>query len=100
MSPILLLKLGQLRPAERRLFWDMATRVAPGFFKWGCRAMLSWRPTAHDVPVFHLHGSADRIIPVHRVRATQVLSGAGHLLPLSHPVETSTFLSRVLAQAG
>jgi pimeloyl-ACP methyl ester carboxylesterase len=99
-SPILLPMLGHLRPAQRRLFWEMAAAVAPGFLKWGCQAVLSWRPTPHDVPVFHLHGAADRIIPVCRVRPTEIVRGAGHLLSLSHPAETSAFLSRILAQAA
>jgi len=97
-SPILLPKLGQLDADQRRLLWEMAATVSPRFLKWGCQAILSWRPTAHDVPVFHLHGSADRLIPVHRVRPTEVVRGAGHLVSLSHRVETSAFLARVLAR--
>ena len=83
---------------ERRLFSEMASAVEPGFLKWGCRAILSWRPAAYDGPVFHLHGSADRIIPLHRVRPSHVVKGAGHLLSLSHPVETTDFLSRILEE--
>jgi pimeloyl-ACP methyl ester carboxylesterase len=99
-SPVLLPMFGQLHPAERLLFWEMACGVQPGFLKWGCQAVLSWRPTTHDVPVFHLHGSEDRIIPVQRVRPTQVVQGAAHLLSLSHPVQTSDFLSRIVREAA
>jgi pimeloyl-ACP methyl ester carboxylesterase len=97
-SPVLLPIFGLPGAAERKLFWEMAAAVDPAFLRWGCRAILSWRPTAYDGPVFHLHGSADRIIPVHRVRPSQVVKGAGHLLSLSHPVETTDFLSRILGE--
>jgi pimeloyl-ACP methyl ester carboxylesterase len=97
-APLLQLMFGQLRSAERRLFWDMVSVVPPGFIRWGCQAILSWLPTAPGVPVFHLHGSADRLIPVRRVRPTQTLESAGHLLNLSHPIETTEFIARVLAE--
>jgi pimeloyl-ACP methyl ester carboxylesterase len=98
MLPLPLPELGRLGPPQRRLFWDMAYSVDPAFIRWGCRAILSWRPTRHDVRVHHLHGSADRIIPVRRVTPTQVLEGAGHLPSLSHPVETTAFLARTLQE--
>jgi pimeloyl-ACP methyl ester carboxylesterase len=99
-SPLLLPKFGHLDPAQRRLFWDMASKAEPAFVRWGCRAILSWQPSDHDVPCFQLHGSADRIIPVQRVRPTQIVAGAGHLLTLSHSAETTAFLSRVLAEVA
>ena len=98
-SPLVLPRFGRLETPERRLFWSMASGTPPTFLRWGCRAVLSWRPTPVAVPVFHLHGSLDRIIPARRVRATELVEGGGHLLSLTHPVATSEFLARVLADA-
>ena len=76
----------------------MAESVPPAFLRWGCRAILSWRPTPVTAQVFHLHGSADRLIPLSRVRPTTVIHGAGHLPTLSHPDETNAFLLQALQQ--
>jgi hypothetical protein len=37
-------------------------------------------------PRHHIHGSADRLVPLRLVRPAQVVHGGGHLLSLTHPV--------------
>jgi pimeloyl-ACP methyl ester carboxylesterase len=100
MLPFLSPPLGPLGSTERHLLLEMAATVDPAFLKWGCEAILSWQPAVHGASVFHLHGSADRIIPVDRVRPTQIVQGAGHVLTLSHPAETTEFLSHVISNAA
>ena len=74
----------------------MASPVPSSFFKWGCSAILDWRPSPVSAPVFHLHGDRDLLIPVHRVRPTQVVRGGGHLLNLTHPAEVTSFIEQAL----
>lgn len=74
------------------LVWDMANRISPAFLKWGIDAILSWRPTPVTVPVRHVHGSADRIIPLRGVEPDRVIPGAGHLLTLTHADAVNEFL--------
>ena len=76
----------------------MAAEVPSSFYKWGCSAILSWRPSPVTCPVFQLHGDSDQIIPLDRVRPTptQVVRGGGHLLSLSHPAEVTAFISGVV----
>jgi pimeloyl-ACP methyl ester carboxylesterase len=97
-SSFLLPKLGELDRAGRSLFWSMAARVPPAFLKWACSAVLGWRPTPLDVPVFHIHGDRDRLIPIGRVRPTEVVRGGGHLLSLTHPRQVTSFIAGI-AQA-
>src|SRR5262249_3414644 len=68
ISPILLPKFGQLDREQKALFWRMAAAVPASFLKWACGAVLSWHPTRIDVPVFHIHGDRDRLIPIGRVK--------------------------------
>jgi pimeloyl-ACP methyl ester carboxylesterase len=53
-----------------------------------------------DVPVHHVHGSRDRLIPLRRVRADRVVEGAGHLLTLTHPDAVSRFLIEIMEAGG
>jgi len=46
--------------------------------------------------LFHIHGSADRLIPASRVKATHVVPDAGHLVNVTHAGEVNAFIRRVL----
>src|SRR5437762_4109537 len=61
--PFLLPKFGRLTREQRELFWSMAAATPAPFLKWGVDAVLSWRPTPVPVPVHHIHGNDDRLIP-------------------------------------
>jgi pimeloyl-ACP methyl ester carboxylesterase len=71
----------------------MAERTPASFLKWGVEAILSWHPSPVAVPVHHIHGSRDRLIPIGRVQPNRVVSGGGHLLTLTHPEQVVAFLS-------
>ena len=98
--PIVLPKFGKLSPAQRDLFWSMAAQVPSSFFKWGCSAILSWQPSPVLAPVHHIHGDSDQIIPLNRVKPTQVVPGGGHLLSLSHPAEVTSFIEAAVRSAA
>ena len=95
-SPLVVPKFGQLDAGQRKLFWDMAAGTSPAFFRWACSAVLSWQPSPHDVPIFHLHGDHDRLIPLKRVKPTKIVEGAGHLLSLTHPEPVTAFIEGVV----
>lgn len=46
------------------------------------------------MPIHHVHGDRDRLIPVHRVRPDRVIAGAGHLLNITHPEAVNDFIAR------
>jgi pimeloyl-ACP methyl ester carboxylesterase len=94
-SPVLLPKFGQLNREQKAVFWAMAAAVPASFLKWACGAVPSWRPTPSNILVFHIHGDRDRLIPIDRVRPTDVVAGGGHLVRLTHPAEVTAFLRRV-----
>lgn len=95
--PLVLPKFGQLDRDDRSLFMTMARNTPASFLKWGIEAMLSWRPTPATVRIHHIHGSADRLIPLRRVRPDRVVPGGGHLLSLTHPQEVNAFLAESIS---
>lgn len=46
------------------------------------------------MPIYHVHGDRDRLIPVHRVAPDRVIAGAGHLLNLTHADAVNEFIAR------
>jgi len=77
-----------------RLFAEMLEATPLPFLRWACGAILSWSGAAElPMPVRHIHGDHDRIIPVRSVNADRIVPGAGHLLTLTHPDAVNQFLA-------
>jgi pimeloyl-ACP methyl ester carboxylesterase len=73
------------------------------FLRWATWAALNWRPSqgTRQVPVYQIHGAADRTLPVKYTRPDIVVPGAGHLLPLTHAKIVNDFiLERIGAPAA
>jgi pimeloyl-ACP methyl ester carboxylesterase len=68
------------------------------FVRWAMCALARWRPgpAVRRVRVFHIHGAADRVLPVHLGRPDVVVPAGGHALSLFSPVAVSDFLKAVV----
>jgi pimeloyl-ACP methyl ester carboxylesterase len=80
-------------PSTRTLLRQLSDADAR-FLRWATRAVLRWQPAAEplDVPIFHIHGGRDHILPVSRTRPDVIVESAGHVLSLTHPREVNEFL--------
>ena len=75
----------------------MSERNKPDFFKWSSWACAHWRAEPDvpaSVPVYHLHGELDDVIPDKAGLADETLPGAGHLLTWTHPQQVNAFIRR------
>ena len=99
--------VGGVSPADRALLGEMLTTIPASFLRWAGRAIMEW-PGAADLrlPIHHIHGDHDWVIPLSRVRRTrpaievEVVRGGAHVLNLSHPSEVNLVLSRALEMAA
>lgn len=91
-----------LSPSHTELLVNMARSNDPSFVKWSTRVCASWdgksEQWAHDfhIPVYHIHGQNDRVIPDVDRCATKVIAGAGHLITLTHAAEVNAELIRLI----
>ncbi len=83
---------------HRRLLIEMARDCDPGFVKWSAWATAHWKGEPQlsggsaKVPIRHIHGERDSIIPdVHR-EAHETIEGGGHLITWTHAKEVNAFL--------
>lgn len=93
-----------LRPAATKFLRQIATADA-AFLRWAIWATLHWRESTQQsaepgqsVPIRLIHGTRDHILPAHRVRADELISGAGHLLVMTHAEQVSAFIRRAAAE--
>ena len=111
-------KLGAIVPAaiQRPLFVPFAKRFAAqngldehwtrtlsamandndvAFLKWSARACARWLGTPPvGVPIYHIHGEQDRIIPDVRSEADETIAGAKHLITWTHAQQVNDFIAR------
>lgn len=50
------------------------------FLKWASKAMIEWHNETVPEGITHIHGTADRIIPVEKVHADYLIDGGGHIM--------------------
>jgi len=93
MSPLLYPLVGVTKRGDRRALDEVLPLASPALFRWGAWAAVTWRPaTPPAVPIHHIHGGSDLIIPVQRVRPDVIVSGAGHLVNLTHADAVNAFI--------
>ena len=92
------LRKNRLTTEQRKIFSDMYRDTPGSFVEWASTAIVRWPGVTHvDVPVYHIHGSRDRILPLRGVRPDHVIPGGGHLISLSHPEDVNTFIRERMA---
>ncbi|MFO0943868.1 MAG: alpha/beta hydrolase [Pirellulales bacterium] len=83
-----------LRPIVDQ-FSDCNSKV----FRWSLLQLLTWtEPVKLTIPVFEIHGSRDRALPLRKTFTGTVIPDAGHVLSLSHPAEVNQFIEQCLTQ--
>lgn len=68
------------------------------FLKWALIRMTDWNHPNTAENLFHIHGSADRLIPLKIVKPDVVIEGGGHLMVYKEHDEISKILNQQLAK--
>jgi len=77
---------GTQTPEQDNLLNTVLMDMDLTFVRWGMRALLAWPGVDRlDCPIRHIHGSADRLLPICKVEPDIAVEGAGHLVNLTHP---------------
>jgi len=88
-------------PDGRAIGSAMSPNVSSEFMRWGIGAILDW-PGLEDpgIPVHHVHGGADLVMPLSRVKPDRVIPGAGHLLAVTHGGAVNDYLAETMGSAA
>lgn len=96
-SSRIMARLESLTHDHYRLIRDMSVDVPVPFLRRVGRMILKWRaPFELPCPSFHIHGAADRIIPLRRVEPDSVVADGGHLINLTHAEAVNAFIEQHL----
>lgn len=100
LAPIFLGRGGVIPREHRDGLVRMARELPVGFLRWAARAVVEWEGCSSEelganVPVHQIHGTRDWVMPLRRLKPTQVVAGGAHVLNMSHPKEVNELLARV-----
>lgn len=79
------------------LLIDMAASTDPKFIEHAMEAIVHWQPPK-TLPeeTYHIHGSDDRLFPVHRIKNAIVVNGGTHVLNLPNSKEVNQLLHKII----
>ncbi len=81
---------------DRELLKAMMRDTDPGFIKWSLGAVVGWNNASYPKEIFHIHGTADKIIPAKNVRADHWVKGGTHIMVYNRAAEVSEIISNCL----
>ena len=100
ITPLLVRMVGKPDRRRREFLLDLAKTSDVRMTRWGGNAMLNWTAPSCSCPVHHIHGNADRLIPIENVHPDAVIPGGGHVINVTHATAVNAFiLERMLSAA-
>ena len=84
--------LGGHSSQERQLLYSMFTASDPYFVRWGIKAIVLWDNCIRPENVFHIHGTADRLIIPQYVQPDAWIKGGSHFMIYDRAAEISTII--------
>ncbi len=96
LSKLVLASAGALSSEQTKTLLSQMSDSDASFLRWACRAVLDWRdtPPIGDVPIHHIHGKNDHVLPPEITHPDCIVAGAGHALSMSHPQAVTAFLKK------
>lgn len=95
--PQVLKNLGATTREETKLLSAVMRDSNPFFMKWAIKAVLGWRSTKWPGSVFHIHGTADKILQPKFVKPDVWVEGGSHIMILNRAAEISRIIADHLA---
>ena len=87
---------GAKSEAEKKLMRLIIKEGDAAFIKWGIGAILTWKGEQKSKNIFHIHGEADKILPVRFTKPDAVIKGGSHFMVWMKAGEVSRLLQKAL----
>jgi pimeloyl-ACP methyl ester carboxylesterase len=81
---------------DKLIIRQMARDMDPGFVQWAIRAVVTWQTDEEELPVYHIHGTKDIILPFAVNKIQYKIQGAGHLMIFDRADEINVVLQSLL----
>ncbi len=89
---------GITSPETKKLLAQILNDTDPQFLRWAVGQLLRWKNETVLPNLVHIHGTADRLLPIRFVKANHEIAGGGHLMALDRASEISALLQKVIGE--
>ncbi len=97
--PALPITLGKVDDKHLAILNDMVLRSDVRFLQFAARAICSWeKPDFNAAKILHIHGSADKVLPLKYIRSAEVIPNGSHLMVWTHAPEINAQIQACLQQ--
>lgn len=82
-----------------QLLRDMHQTANLEFIEWAVNAVVKWRsPETIREDVIHIHGTADQLFPIGKIKNAIPVKGGSHVMNLTQPHEINRILQEILEE--
>jgi pimeloyl-ACP methyl ester carboxylesterase len=87
---------GVENPTDNALLAEILQDTDPVFLNWAIDKIVNWQNTFHPENSIHIHGKADRILPVSFVKADYLIEGGGHFMTINKSEEINLLMEKLI----
>lgn len=80
---------------EKEIVRRYRQQVQMDYLKWAIDAILKWKNDWKPQHLYHIHGDADKIFPVSKVKPDHVVKGGTHFMIFSKAKDVNDYLSTI-----
>jgi esterase/lipase len=95
-EPIQNYNLGATTKEEKEMARTFRENVSQQYLDWAIGQVLNWKNDWQPASLYHIHGNADKLFPIKKVKANFVVNDAGHLMIMNKAREVSDYLNSIL----
>jgi pimeloyl-ACP methyl ester carboxylesterase len=77
---------------DKQLLKQILIDSEPTFLKWAIDKVVRWRNQTQIKNIYHIHGTNDKILPIHFITCDKKIRNGGHLMTLDKADEIETIL--------
>jgi pimeloyl-ACP methyl ester carboxylesterase len=99
-NPILNWLFGAKTQDEKSLLKELLADSDISILKWSIDAVAKWSNETIPVHLVHIHGDADKVLPINWMKPHKIIKGGEHLMVYSKADEISEVLNELLDQTG
>ena len=81
---------------QKRIFRQILSDTDTNFTKWAIYSMLHWQNQVIPDNVTHIHGTSDKLLPYHLVKADYAIENGTHLMIMNQHEEISDLLKKLI----
>lgn len=85
-----------IRKNDKDLFQRVLADTDIDFLKWAINCIVKWDNTKLHPNLFHIHGNADKLLPIRKSGEVISIENGGHLMVLDKAKQVSEALHRII----